>query len=112
MNFPMKMVSSEVLFTRGTFDGVVVYPELVFPGEVSLTLFDGRRFIPTHWELAFFPIQDSLRVDDEDGLVFLLTVTKNSGLVWKHAVTHKGEREVYSYLSAFGLPSLKSTLPD
>jgi len=110
MDFPMKMVSSEVLFTRGSFDGVVVYPELVFPGDASLALFDGRRFLPTHWELAFFPVQDSLRVDVKDSLIFHLTVTKNSGLVWKHAVTSKGEREVYSYLSAFGLPSLKRVL--
>ncbi len=107
MRFPLRMVSEEIVFTTGIYDGVVVYPELVFPGKVTLSLFDERHFIPTHWELVFFPSQNCMAVDGEDDLVFHLTVTKNSGLVWKNVVMHKGERKVVTRLSAFGLPSLK-----
>jgi len=62
LDYPVKMAAEEIGLAQGTFDGVVVYPDLVFPGGTSLTLFDDGCFLPTHWELAFFPIQDSLPV--------------------------------------------------
>jgi SAM-dependent methyltransferase len=110
LKFPLKLVSQEISFGQGWYDGAVVYPELVFPGDQSLSLFDGEHFIPTHWELVFFPIQKSLQVAGSDNLVFHLTVTGNRGLVWKHAVTCDGQRKDFTCLSAFGYPSLKGTL--
>lgn len=111
LEYPLEMQSSDMALTRGACDGVVLYPELLFPGQTSLTLFDGSHFVPTHWELLFLPIRDALQVDCGDSLVFHLTVTKSSGLVWKHVLTRKGEKKIFTHLSAFGWPSLKGVLP-
>jgi len=110
LKFPLNMVSETAFFTKGTYDGMVLYPELVFPGGLSLSLYRRGRFVPTHWEVVFFPLQNSLRVNDHDSFVFHLTVTGSNGLIWKHEVVRKGKRKIFAHLSAFGLPSLSRAL--
>jgi len=112
LDFPLKMVSKQMRLTEDACDGIVVYPEFIFPGNVSLSLFDGRNFTPSHWELFFFPLRDSVRAEFDDGIVFHLTVTERSGLVWQHHVSRGDRREVSSHLSAFGLPALKRLAAD
>jgi len=111
LEYPVEMQLPDMALTGGECEGVVLYPELLFPGQTSLTLFDGSHFVPTHWELVFFPIRASLKVDRGDNLSFHLTVTRSSGVVWKYVLNRKGEKKVFTHLSAFGRPSLKGALP-
>jgi protein arginine N-methyltransferase 1 len=105
--FPVELTSADMRLSSGRYDGIVVYPEFAFPGEETLSLFDGRHFSPCHWELAFFPGPDALSVDDGDELKFHLSITHTKGLIWKHVVAHGGDQATYAHLTAFGLPSLK-----
>ena len=107
LKWPLNMKTCFQITKKGDFHGMLVFPEITLAKGVCLSLTRGRRFLSTHWEIPFFPVAPKKQLVPGDRLDFHLTLTQKNGFVWQGVIEQNGRKEVFTQLSAFGLPSLK-----
>ncbi|MBN1848229.1 MAG: 50S ribosomal protein L11 methyltransferase [Deltaproteobacteria bacterium] len=111
IRFPLHMDGSFEIFDESILDGIMVFPEIGLTDEITLSLWEEDHFLPTHWDVSFFPMSEEIMTHRNDIVSFRLTFTEKNGLIWQVGVEGEKQKKVLTQLSTFGLPSLRHLMP-
>jgi hypothetical protein len=107
IQYPLHLDGSFEALDEGILDGMMVFPKIGLTEEITLSLWENGHFLPTHWDISFFPISEEMRVSKGERLSFRLTFTEKNGIIWRVGIGEKTQEKVITQLSAFGLPSFR-----
>jgi protein arginine N-methyltransferase 1 len=107
IQYPMKIRGNYRVANEDSFHGHLLFPTIFVTEGDTISLMENGEFVKTHWSIPFFPIPGDLILSTGNTIDFELTISKETGFIWKSVIEKGGQREVFTQLSAFGLPSLK-----
>ena len=110
LEYPLEMVIELKVESRGDFDGVVVFPDIILEDGIAISLFDNGRPVSSSWQMMYFPVMERIALNIGDKTVFKVTLTENNGFVWEHHILSDHYKKAFQHLSLFGTPSLSHLL--